>query len=225
MTQEEIRRIQLYFDGLRYSFSMAEVAARRLPATLDEVARSDESKEDKETEVASALLDAWSIIDMCHRVRELVQGTPRLASKLPGIQVFLRATAHIEDLRHYVQHFRQGIPGVPASWSPLWGSLSWIPTHNPNTCYTIFPGCLSYGLAASSITYDTYQLRFTTEIILSTGVASADLLAIAACMSKLRGSLIEWLDQHPTFTHRESATLIWKITMSPRLDEPDVSKP
>jgi hypothetical protein len=217
MTPEEIRRIALYFDGLRYSLSMADIARRRLQPTLDEVARLHDANEDTEAEISSALLDAWSIIDMCHRVRELVQSTPQLPHKLLGIQVFLRATAHIEELRHYVQHFRSGIPEVPISWSPLWGSVSWVPAHDPTTCYTIFPGSLSDGLTASSISYDTHELRFTTEIILATGVATADLLSVAARMSALRTSIIEWIDQHPLFTHKDSNTLIWKVTMSPQL--------
>ena len=222
MTQEQIRRIALYFDGLRYSLSMAEVAAGRLQPTLDEVARLHDAKKDTEVQVSSALLDAWSIVDMCHRVRELVQSAPRVPQKLPGIQIFLRATAHVEGLRNYVQHFRSGIADLPPSWSPLWGSLAWVPTHSPRSCYTIFPGSLSDGLTASSISYDTHELRFTAEIILSTGAATADLLEMGRHMTKLRANLVQWLDQHPAFTHTESDTLIWKITMSPQIHDPTV---
>jgi hypothetical protein len=223
MTPEEIRRTALYLDGLRYSLSMADIAASRLQLTLDEIARLHDAKQDAEEQVSSALLDAWSLIDMCHRARELVQGTPTLHHKLHGIQLFLRTTSDIEDLRHYVQHFRSGIPDVPASWSPLWGSISWVPEYDPTTCYTIFTGNLVEGLTASSISYDTHESRFTTEIILSTGIATADLRSIAERMRSLRISLVEWLDQHPTFTHRTANTLIWTMSISPHLHEPNVA--
>jgi len=203
----------LHLDGLRYSLSMSEIAARRIKVTLDEIARFHEANQNAEEQVSSALLDAWSLIDMCHRARELVQSTPTLPHKLPGIQVFLRATSEVDDLRNYVQHFRSGIPGVPASWSPLWGSLSWIPTHDAATCYTIFTGNLVEGLSAPSISYDIHESRFTTEIILSTGVASADLLSLAACMANLRTSLVELLDQHPSLRRVDANTLIWKMSI------------
>src|SRR5438132_13426895 len=119
MTPEEIRRAALYLDGLRYSLSMADIAVSRLQPTLDEIARLHDAKQDAETQVSSALLDAWSLVDMCHRARELVQSTPTLPHRLPGIQVFLRATSQIEDLRNYVQHFRSRIHDS-ADRKPRW---------------------------------------------------------------------------------------------------------
>src|SRR4030095_5194899 len=136
---DEVRKTVLYLDGIRYSVDMAALAARRLRTTLDEVAVRQASTQQAEDQVVAALLDAWALIDMCHRARELVQKLPQ---KLPGLQVFLRSTSHVEWLRHYVQHFHTGIPKIPSSWTPLWGALSWVPTHEPSTCYTIFTGNL-----------------------------------------------------------------------------------
>jgi len=77
------------------------------------------SGQDAEDYVTSALLDTWSVIDMCHRTRDLLQQMPGLSQKSPFVQTFLRNTAHVEDLRHYVQHLRSGIPGIPGSGAPL----------------------------------------------------------------------------------------------------------
>jgi len=225
MTPKEIRRASFYLDGLRYSLSMAEIAARRLKPTLDDVARLHASSQNTEAQVTSALLDAWSLVDMCHRARELVQSTPTLSPKLAGIQIFLRATPQIEELRQHVQHFRSGIPKLPDSWSPLWGSLSWIPTHDQATCYTIFPGNLINGTTAPSISYDTHELRFTSEIVLSIGDAVVDIPSVAARMATLRETLLLWLDSHPKFKRVDADTLIYKITMNPRRYGSEVPEP
>lgn len=219
MTPEELRKIILYLDGIRYSVSMADVAARRLRVTLDEVAVRHAASQEAEEQVVSALLDAWSIIDMCHRARELVQATPGLSQKLPGIQVFLRGTSHIEDLRHYVQHFRKGIPNVPTSWTPLWGGLSWIPTQEPTTCYIIFTGNLLKGLQTPSVAYDTHELRFAADIVLYVGTAQVDLLSAAIQMSNLRDCLLAWVEQHPKFTRVDGNTRIWTVSMLPQFKD------
>jgi hypothetical protein len=223
MTPKEIRRAAFYLDGLRYSLSMADIAVKRLQPTLDNVARLHDANEDTEAQISSALLDAWSLIDMCHRARELVQSTPTLPHKLPGIQIFLRATPQIENLRQYVQHFRSGIPKLPDSWSPLWGSLSWTPTHDRATCYTILTGNLVSGITAPSISYDTHELRFTSEIVLSTGEADVDLPSIAARMATLRETLLRWIDTHPTFKRVDANTPFCKICMNPQRHEPEFS--
>lgn len=81
---QQLRRTVFYLDGLRYCFAMADVAAQRLRGTLDEVVLRHSAHEDYEKEVASALLDAWSLVDVCHRARELVQQTPGLSPRRPG---------------------------------------------------------------------------------------------------------------------------------------------
>lgn len=213
MTPEELRKLGFYLDGLRYSLAMADVAGRRLTQTLDDIAQHHADGEHDEDQLASALLDAWTLVDMCHRTRELIQQTPGLSQTLPCIQVFLRGTGEAEKLRHYVQHFRSGIASVPSSWSPLWGALSWVPTHDQKTCYTMFTGNLLDGLSAPTISYDTHECRFTSEVRLFTGVAAADLLSIADRLKKLRACLLTWIDQHPAITRTEGKTLIWRFSV------------
>ena len=216
MISNELTKTVLYLDGLRYSISMADIAARRLRLTLDEVAALHAAKKETEEQIVSALLDAWSLIDMCHRARELVQQTPGLSHKLPGTQTFLRNTSHIEKLRHYVQHFRSEIPDIPSSWTPLWGALCWIPSHEPTTCYVIFSGNLVEGLQTPSIAYDTDELRFASEIVLYAGTAQADLLSVANDMRKVANCLVSWIDEHPKFNRADFNTRIWSVSMVPQ---------
>jgi hypothetical protein len=215
MVSDKNRTLAFYLDGLRYSFAMAATAGQRLLPTLDEIAQRHAAEQDVEEHVNSALLDAWCVIDMCHRTRELVQQMPGLSQKLPFVQTFLRSTSHIEDLRHYVQHFRTEIPDIPGSATPLWGALSWIPTFEPTTCYTILSGNLIDGIQAPSISYDTHKLQFTAEVLLHAGTRTADILAVLSRMKTTEASLRDWMKDHPDITLKEAKTLIWRITMSP----------
>ena len=215
MSPQEIRRLAFYLDGLRYSMAMAHLSAERLVETLDELARSHRATEPTEKYVTMALLDAWTLIDMCHRTRELVQQMPGLSQKLPGVQIFLRGTAFAEGLRHYVQHFRSGIPSIPKTWSPLWGAISWVPTHEPLVCYTIFTGNILDGLTAPSISFDTHGGRFTASIMLFAGTEAANLLVIADHLRRLRICILDWIDQHPIITRQEGQTLIWRFSLVP----------
>jgi hypothetical protein len=109
MTPEEIKKLVFYLDGLRYSFQMASLVSRRIRETLDEIA-SNYPDNYTEEQITSGLLDAWTLVDICHRVRELVQQTPKLSQNQPGIQIFLRGTGQVENLRHYVQHLSYFLP-------------------------------------------------------------------------------------------------------------------
>jgi hypothetical protein len=179
MTNAEVRRLVFYLDGLRYSFAMTELAANRITLTLKELTRAWLAAEPTELLATEALLDAWSIVDMCHRIRELVQQVPGLSSKKPEIQIFLRATESIEELRHYVQHFRKGISSIPSNCSPLWGSLSWVPESEPNACYTLFTGNFLDGINVSTLTFDIQEGRYLSGFRLYASDAVSDLLDIA----------------------------------------------
>jgi hypothetical protein len=216
MTNEEARRLVFYLDGLRYSFAMTELAAKRVTSTLSELTRTHLAKEPTEPLAMEALLDAWSIVDMCHRIRELVQQVPGLSSKKPEIQIFLRATEAVEELRHYVQHFRNEIPVIPSNCSPLWGSLSWVPENEPNACYTLFTGNFIDGVNVSTITFDRLEGRYLSKFRLFAGNAGADLLDIADRVEKLRKSILEWLDHLPG-VKREAAvhSPIFRLALVP----------
>lgn len=194
MTPVEIKKLVFYLDGLRYSFQMANLASRRIRETLDEIARNYPDNYTEE-QVTSGLLDAWTLIDICHRVRELVQQTPRLSQNLPGIQIFLRGTGQVENLRHYVQHLRSGIPNIPVQSNPLWGVLSWTPTNDKSVCYTIFSGNLVGGVYGNTLTLDTHNLQFIAEMKLLADGIEIDLSSILEHLKKVKNCISEWLEQ------------------------------
>jgi hypothetical protein len=194
MNEVELKKLVFYLDGLRYSFQMANLVSRRIRETLDEIARNHPDKYTEE-QITSGLLDAWTLVDICYRVRELVQQTPKLSQNLTGIQIFLRGTEQIENLRHYVQHLRSGIPNIPIQSNPLWGVLSWTPTDNITVCYTIFSGNLVGGVYGNTLTLDTHNLQFTAEMKLLANGIEIDLNSILEQLKKVKICISEWLEQ------------------------------
>src|SRR5207245_381602 len=124
----------------------------------DKIAIKQGGLESITKEHIAAFLDAWVIVDMCHRTREIIQQIPKLPQKAYEIQIFLKSTIEIEKLRNHVQHFRNGIHTIPDKTYPLWGSLSWHPTQgvkaNVQRCYLIVAGNLVPGVEAPSCSLD-----------------------------------------------------------------------
>jgi len=213
VTPEALKKTVFYLDGLRYSFAMANLAARRITATLDVLISKRKAAESYEDEITSALLDAWSLVDMCHRARELIRQIPGMSGKSPEVQTFLRATSQIEELRHYVQHFRSEIPNIPLLSNPLWGALSWVDAHDESTCYTIFSGNLVPGVQAPSLTYDTHEKRFVARLVLTAGGTTIDLLSIAERLRELRVFSLKWIDQQTQFKRVEGKTTVFEASL------------
>jgi hypothetical protein len=194
MTPEEIKKLVFYLDGLRYSFQMANLVSRRIRETLDEITRNYPGSYTEE-QVTSGLLDAWTMIDICHRVRGIVQGMPGLSRNLPDIQIFLRGTEHIENLRDYVQHFRNGISKIPLDSNPLWGVLSWTTTNNQKTCYVIFSGNPVPNVYGHSLLFNKNIDQFPIETKLAANNIEVNLNRLAEQLEKVKNCISEWLDQ------------------------------
>lgn len=197
MTPELLRRIVFHLDGLRYSLAMAEVASKRLNQSLAVIEAKLELAEPYESEVVSSLLDAWSIVDMCNRIRDLVQSTPSLSPKHPSIQVFIRATTKVDELRNYVQHLQSEIPQIPSQSYPLWGSISWVSASNSRKCFTIVAGSLLTGVNAPGCSWDTVDKRFSSHLELFAHTLNVDLILIAEKLRALKAHLKTWVEAQP----------------------------
>ena len=208
MTPEEAKKLVFSLDGLRYSFQMANLVSHRFRETLDDIARYHSKNEYTEEQITSGLLDAWTLVDICHRVRELVQQTPGLSQKLSDIQIFLRGTEQIKNLRHYVQHLRSGIPDIPIQSNPLWGVLSWTPTNDKAVCYTIFSGNLVGGVSGNSLTFDAHKFQFVAEVKLLADGIEIDLNSISEKLSKLKICISDWIDKQPHIKRVGGKTMV-----------------
>jgi hypothetical protein len=117
------RRQVLILDGVRYAVDMAEIAYGRLSAHLHAVATSP--TEPSVGDIASAMLDAWSIVDSAHRLRDLVANLPGLPNA-PWRRILDQRTADVADLRDCVQHQLGEVERLASGGGQLWGYLSWV---------------------------------------------------------------------------------------------------
>jgi hypothetical protein len=175
------RRTVLFLDGIRYSLHVFDLTAARLTSALQLLSDDDQPTEELATRIALAISDAWLLVDVVHRLRELLQQLPRLKKKEPTLQVFLRQTASIEPLRHFVQHFRTGIDTYAATGMPVWGTLAWV-RDNPSTGepenFSIAPGTFFHGAFVPTCTFDTVANKYVERVVLQAGKLSVDLASL-----------------------------------------------
>ncbi len=125
------RKQMLFFDAIRYSVEMADLAHNRLRETLYEIAQSPISTESNSRDFTSAILDAWSIVDLVHRLRGLLAQVPGIKQNTPAFLIFMKKTEKIEKLRNSVQHLNQQIHKITDLNIPVWGALSWVALFDP----------------------------------------------------------------------------------------------
>src|SRR5688572_10074319 len=113
---------RLYFDGIRYSVEMADLAHIRLKQTLNDLSTNrDKLAGLHYRHFVPAVLDTWSIIDSVHRLRGLIRQTPGIKQKSPGLKVFDQQSSIIDDLRNSVQHLNHTIENLLRESLPVWG--------------------------------------------------------------------------------------------------------
>jgi hypothetical protein len=127
------RKQTLFFDAIRYSIEMADLAHRRLQPVLLEMTLDGDKKESNHLNFVSAILDAWSVIDALHRLRGLLNQAPGVKQKSPGLRIFFQKTAQVEHLRNSVQHLNHQIKTLVNKGLPVWGDLSWFTMRDPET--------------------------------------------------------------------------------------------
>lgn len=125
------RKQALYFEGIRYSVEIADIAYNRLRIVLAEFSPSDSEREDKHLLFSTALQDAWTIVDSIHRLRQLITKTPGVKQGVPALELYKRKTAVVQELRHAVQHLDTEIPSLLKLNLPIWGVLTWVKVKDP----------------------------------------------------------------------------------------------
>jgi hypothetical protein len=71
------------------------------------------------------------VVDSLQRLRGLLKQMPGSKNKSPGLQVFLRNTDMVEDLRNMVQHLNHEIDNLVDQNEPVFGTLSWFTVLDP----------------------------------------------------------------------------------------------
>ncbi len=114
----------MFFESVRLSIEMCFLCYNRLYQGLSEISFDEGQR--TSLNVVSSYLDAWSIVDSLHRLRELLNGFPgHQKSKSTAFQVLIRKTNIVRELRNSIQHIRSKIEELSET-SGVWGSLSWV---------------------------------------------------------------------------------------------------
>lgn len=116
------KRQILVLDCLRYSAEMAHLAYERLRKTLANIQSADSNA--IVTESASALQDAWSIIDSANRFRDFLPHMPGVKQGV-WVRQLKEQTVEADYLRNRVQHQLGEINKLVIAGGQIWGYLSW----------------------------------------------------------------------------------------------------
>lgn len=126
-----------WFEGIRYSVQIADVAYRRLVSVLADMVSAAHRGEKLAWDVhATCFGDAWTIVDGAYRLRELGERPPQGLAKRPEspspsavrYNDYIVATKHLKEMRHGIQHVDTQGPKVANDGMPVWGTLHWLTT-------------------------------------------------------------------------------------------------
>jgi hypothetical protein len=153
---------EVVLDGVRYSMEMVDIAYARLRETLLSISTQLGVQGGVASApvglFASALLDAWAIIDSANRLRILL-------AYLPGVKPGMKRTAEwklverqlapVLELRNAVQHLTGEVENLVAQSLPTWGALRWFyfPTQDTFTysTFNLTPGGIRAGMGRSVV--------------------------------------------------------------------------
>jgi hypothetical protein len=137
----------LFFDGIRISIEMADLAYKRLSQTLERI--TGEPPEAAPHAIVPAMDDAWSILDCVHRLVGLVQQVPGLKDRdrSPSIRT-LFGSSEITALRNIYRHLNHDIKKRSQSNLPILRVLTWTKFNGDRTTGSI--GVLGAGTIVGS---------------------------------------------------------------------------
>ncbi len=205
------RHMVLFLDALRYSFQMAQFQKDEIDKLLPVLEETESITGEYETDAVRLTLNLWGIIDTGHRIRELIQQLPGLKKNTPEIQIFLRSTQSVEDLRHYVQHLRTDIHTLPEKSAPLWGVISWVSEKRKDTSFTLLTGSAP-DISVHSCSYDTWKKEFAQKLILSVNDTTVEISKLIKHIDELKQYIIKWAeDQGYSFENKR--LLIFKFSV------------
>lgn len=140
----------IFLDGIRYSADMASIALNRLWEQLCLI--DSLNTEVKSHHIASASLDAWSIIDAAHRMSDLIRTLPGLPHA-PWRRLFQDRTSDARDFRNMWQHQNTEAPAVVGERGQAWGAIAWVKHIGTQPTGDWFVAVAGSSLDASRLTF------------------------------------------------------------------------
>lgn len=215
-------RTVLYLDGIRYSLECFDLARSRLATELDQISRLPDKSNDLSQLIVGATVDAWTMVDSIHRLRELLGQLPGLKKKELELQLFLRRTRAVEGLRHFFQHFRNEIDSFASRGLPLWGAISWAwsdPESGQIESHSIVPGTFFHGVTAVSCTFDIKHARVVERVLLHAGSERLDLADLGDWVERFTAWYVDWFVRHlpPGHANNSDVRVTTRLTVVRRV--------
>lgn len=140
-----------YLQGVRFAIEMTQLSSARLRELLTDITVSGTfPAEAWPAPSASIFLDAWSMVDSLHRLRELLATFPNMKKNVPLLKVFNNETSGVTGLRHHIQHLRN-LGKADQNYIPVWGAVGWI--------WTVDDTLTRFKLGVITAGADSAQLR------------------------------------------------------------------
>ena len=114
----------MFFDGIRYSIEIADLAYSRLRETLQGISKV-EDEELRANEYVKVVADAWLLVDSLNRLRALCVKVPKV-SEAPYCVSLVQALAGMKVARNSVQHLDTRIEKIVGRKQPVWGVIGWV---------------------------------------------------------------------------------------------------
>lgn len=115
-------------EAIRFCVEFVDISYARLLGSLRELTTF--SNDPSRAVRTAALHDAWSVIDYTQRLRTLVPRLRKYKARAPSKQIFLRDTAHLEELRNAAQHVATDLSAIVAGQYCVFGVLTWLTVRN-----------------------------------------------------------------------------------------------
>lgn len=116
-----------FLEGVRFSVEMTQLSSTRLRGLLTAISLQGKyPSEVWPVPAAGAFLDAWSMVDSIHRLRELLLAMPKMKKHGSLLEIFMRASSAVEPLRNRIQHLKGDLVNPQLVQLPVWGTLGWL---------------------------------------------------------------------------------------------------
>ncbi len=189
------RREALFFDGIRFTVEMMDIAYRRLADTLHEHAQAQNPAFRQSNPMALPFLDAWSIVDSVNRLRRLLDRLPTIKHKqIPEREVFLRGTETVDEFRNRIQHLDTEMTSITESKEPVWGTISWFTSLDSEIGGQVQLGRISL-MVSGSIFREPQEFKFINPcgqtIIYPVGLITLSSCGLSLCLTEIHQAVLK----------------------------------
>lgn len=212
----------LLLDGIRHAAEIIGLCDSRLRATLAELSMEDDVVPEGWAMLqASALADAWTIVDSVHRFSGLFRLIPaKTPDATASMEEYKLITQPISKLRNVTDHLPGRLEYLLSRRMPTMGRLSWFTAHSATQgiVSVIVPGSLST-TSASLLNPAGNTFRAPVGLItLEAGEHKACLCDIVMATEKivrrLEGSILRLREEHRTGDRTVGADLVLHFHIS-----------